>query len=72
MSQETINDVVNTTRVAVHRAQGPRITLPKPLLEILTGTVATHHYNKILFSSHPGVHSCRQIFYPKCVSEDFL
>ena len=55
VSQETINDIVNTARVAVHGAQGPKITLPKPLLEILTGTVATHCYNKISFSSHPGV-----------------
>ena len=72
MTQETLNYIINTIRTAVHGAQGPKITLPKPLVEILTGTVPTHCFNKISSSFHPGVHSCNQITYPKRTSEDFL
>lgn len=51
MTQQTANNTISTARVAVLGAQGPRITVPKPLLEILTGTVATHCFSKI-YSSH--------------------
>ena len=71
MTEETINDVINTTRVVVHGAQGPKITLPKPPVEIQTGTVATHFYSKIS-SSHSWVHGCNQVTYPKPTSEDLL
>lgn len=70
MTQETLNDLINT-RIAVQGAQGPQITLPQPLLEILTGTVATHCQNKI--SSSPSwVHSYNQTTQPKCTLEDIL
>ena len=51
MTQETANDIISTARVAVFGAQGPKITVPKPLSEILTGTVAMHCFSKI-YSSH--------------------
>ena len=41
-TQETANNVINTARVTVHGPQGLKITLPKPFVEILTGTVAKH------------------------------
>lgn len=45
----------------------PKITLPKPLMESLTGTVATRFSNKMP-SSHPWVQSCNHL--PKiCVRE---
>ena len=53
MTQESINNIINIATVAVYGAQGPKITLPTPLVEILTGTVVTHCYNKIASSSHP-------------------
>lgn len=40
MTLETINDVINTARLAEHGAQDSKITLPKPIVEILTGTLA--------------------------------
>ena len=60
---------MNTARVAVNGAQGPKITLPKPLVEILT---VTTHYNNKISSSHSWVHGYSQITYPKCTSEYFL
>lgn len=51
MTQEITNDAINTARVAVHGAQGPKIALPRSLVELLTGAMATHCYNKILSSS---------------------
>ena len=37
-TQEIANNIIDTARVAVHGAQGPKITLHKPLVEILIGT----------------------------------
>ena len=72
-TQETAGNGINTTaRVTLHGAQGPKITLPSPLVEILTGILATHRYHEISSSSQSWINSCYQITYPKYTPEDFL
>ena len=53
MTQETINNVINTTKASVQGAQGPKIALPNHRGDP-NGTVATHCYNKTGAPQPPG------------------